>query len=94
MNWEYLHYYIPSASNDSLNELGCKGWELCAVTGNWFFFKRPMKCVNCFHYKVSYNVDAYRDTTITNELCMKNTNNIKNTTANCSGCEYFKSKIK
>ena len=94
MIWEHLYQYIPEISNNALNELGSKGWELCASRGSTYFFKRPMKCVNCFHYKVSYNVDAYRDTTITNELCMKDINNTKNTTANCSGCEHFKSKIK
>ena len=92
MNWEYLHRYIPSASSNNLNELGCKGWELCASKENIYFFKRPMKCKNCKHYKRSFTICYGQGFTLKNENCMRDSNTIKCVKADNNGCEHFKSK--
>ena len=51
-NWEYKQVYSNVQEVlSTLNKLGGQGWELCAVNGDMFYFKRPMKCVNCKNYK-------------------------------------------
>jgi hypothetical protein len=59
-NWEYKQVYcIPSDSPNVLNELGGQGWELCAMSENMFYFKRPMKCVNCKNYNKELTHSRY-----------------------------------
>ena len=56
-NWEYKEVINV---NYRLNELGGQGWELCAINGNIFYFKRPMQCENCKYYKPS-QYQGYKD---------------------------------
>ena len=53
-NWEHKQVYSKTQEVPStLNKLGGQGWELCTINENILYFKRPMKCENCGHYKPS-----------------------------------------
>jgi hypothetical protein len=39
LGWEYL--MLSAVDNDRMNELGVEGWELVAIAGDTYRFKRP-----------------------------------------------------
>lgn len=59
-NWEYKQVYckIPEVLS-TLNKLGGQGWELCAVSENILYLKRPMKCENCGYYNKELTHSRY-----------------------------------
>lgn len=59
-NWEYKQVYSNVQDVlSTLNRLGGQGWDLCALNGNMFYFKRPMRCVNCENYKKELAYSKY-----------------------------------
>ena len=58
-NWEYKQVYSNVQVLNILNTHGGQGWELCASNGDMFYFKRPMKCVNCKNYNKELTYSRY-----------------------------------
>ena len=88
-NWEYKQVYsnVSNASN-ILNRFGGQGWELCASNGDMFYFKRPMKCVNCKNYMEELTYSKYGSDFY--DIKCKAHKNLE--IKEGYGCEKFKSK--
>ena len=86
-NWEYISKHILV----SFNEMGGKGWEMCAVHRDFVIYKRPMRCPNCEHFKRKQLVNHHTGRWLPQEVCLFDPTKEK-TLYDENGCEHFKPK--